>query len=81
VDKLVEAEKEAYFREVIFERLRFEEMDEWVNSVSPPVDGGFEWVFGDASRQVGGLLEWFSSSRGEGVFWVTGMSPPVLTFF
>jgi hypothetical protein len=73
VDKLIVAEKEAYFRENIFQRLRFEEMDERVNSVSPPVGGGFEWVFCDASRQVGGLLEWFSSSRGEGVFWVTGL--------
>jgi hypothetical protein len=62
VDKLVEAEKEAHFREKTFELLRFE-----------AVDGGFEWVFDDAARQVGGLLEWFSSARGEGVYWLTGM--------
>jgi hypothetical protein len=72
VDKLVEAEKEAYFCETIFKLLWFEEMDERVNSISETVDGGFEWVFGDGARQVGGLLEWFSSTRGEGIFWLTG---------
>jgi hypothetical protein len=73
VDSLVEAEKEAHFREKTFELLRFEELDERMNSVSKPVEGGFEWIFDDAARQVGGLLEWFSSARGEGVYWLTGM--------
>ncbi|CAN9388955.1 unnamed protein product [Alternaria alternata] len=72
VDALIQAENEAYFRAIIFDRLWFEEMDERMNSIPAPVDGGFEWVFGDASRQVGGLLEWFTNTRGEEIYWLTG---------
>jgi hypothetical protein len=52
-------------------------MDERMNSIPAPVDGGFEWVFGDASRQVGGLLEWFTNTRGEEIYWLTGASLPL----
>ncbi|KAF1943450.1 hypothetical protein EJ02DRAFT_510967 [Clathrospora elynae] len=72
VDKLVVAEQETVFLETVFKRLWFEELDERVNSIPNPADGGFEFVFGDSARQVGGLLEWFGSRRGEGVFWITG---------
>jgi hypothetical protein len=77
VDALIQAENEAYFRATIFDRLWFEEMDERMNSIPAPVDGGFEWVFGDASRQVGGLLEWFTNTRGEEIYWLTGASLPL----
>ncbi|KAL1793098.1 hypothetical protein ACET3X_008080 [Alternaria dauci] len=72
VDALIQAEKETFFRATIFDRLWFEEMDKRMNSISAPVDGSFEWVFGDASRQVGGLLEWFTNTRGEEIYWLTG---------
>jgi hypothetical protein len=77
VDALIQAENEAYFRATIFDRLWFEEMDERMNSIPAPVDGGFEWVFRDASRQVGGLLEWFTNTRGEEIYWLTGASLPL----
>jgi len=74
VDKLIEAEKEAHFYEQVFKLLWFEELDERVNGIAPPMDGAFEWVFEDDSRQVGGILEWFGSKRGEGLYWMTGES-------
>ncbi|KAH7391922.1 hypothetical protein BKA66DRAFT_547861 [Pyrenochaeta sp. MPI-SDFR-AT-0127] len=72
VDNLITAEHEAHFRESIFKLLWFEELDDRVNSILSPMNGGFEFVFGESSKQVGGLLEWFGSARGEGLFWVTG---------
>lgn len=73
VDKLMQAELEAHFCETVFKLLWFEELDERVNSIQKPADGGMEFIFGESGRNVGGLLEWFASSRGEGLFWVTGM--------
>lgn len=74
VDELVEIERRAWFVDRIFALLWFEELDERVNSVGQPMEGSFEWLFGEKNRQVGGLLEWLGNIRGEGVFWVTGMS-------
>lgn len=72
VDELVLAEKENVFCENIFNLLVFEELDERVNGISKPEERTFDFIFGDSQRQVGGLLEWLGSSRGEGVYWVTG---------
>ena len=72
VDNLLLAEHEAHFCATIFKLLWFDELDERVNSIATPPDSCFEYVFGSSGLQVGGLLEWFASSRGEGLFWVTG---------
>ncbi|KAF1845633.1 uncharacterized protein K460DRAFT_377005 [Cucurbitaria berberidis CBS 394.84] len=72
VDTLIQAEKEAHFCETMFKLLWFEELDDRLNSIAKPLGNGFEFVFGESQQQVGGLLEWFGSSRGEGLYWVTG---------
>jgi hypothetical protein len=72
VDELVVAENEVFFSESIFKLLWFEELDERVNGIPAPATGSLGFVFGESGAHVGGLLEWFASSRGEGVYWVTG---------
>lgn len=80
VDRLVGGEKEERFFEGVMGLLGWEESEERVNGVVGPDGGAYEWVFGESGRVVGGLLEWFGSARGEGVFWVTGMFA-VLLFY
>ncbi len=72
VDKLIIAEQEAYFCQTIFKLLWFDELDERLNSIPTPLDGSFDFIFGQSGMEVGGLLEWFASNRGEGLFWITG---------
>ena len=79
VDQLVQAEKEAYFYETVFKLLWFEELDDRVNSITKPIPGGLEFVFGEGGVQVGGILEWFASSRGCGKreWWVRVVPVPL----
>jgi len=72
VDLLISAANEAHFREQIFERMRFEELDHRLHSVSKPHDGTLEWVFDDQHTDEGGVLEWLGNQRGENLFWITG---------
>lgn len=72
VDKLVAAENEAHFCAEIFGKLRFEELDDRLCSASDPLEGTFEWVFGEQQEEEGGLLEWFGNTRGDNLFWITG---------
>ncbi|KAF2134245.1 hypothetical protein P153DRAFT_363224 [Dothidotthia symphoricarpi CBS 119687] len=72
VDKLIVAENEAHFCAQIFERLGFKELDDRLCSIPTPLEGTFEWVFGERQEEMGGLLEWFGNTRGENLFWITG---------
>jgi hypothetical protein len=73
VDQLIVYEKEAYFREGIFKGLFFEEADERLHAVGPPMEGSMKWVFeDDRMTDEGGLLDWMGNGRGENLFWITG---------
>jgi hypothetical protein len=73
VDTLVKEEKEAHFCEAVFRTLRFEEADERIHSIEPPMDGSMKWVFNDERMgDEGGLLDWLGNTRGENLFWITG---------
>jgi hypothetical protein len=73
VDQLVAVENEAHFYEEIFKELYFEEVDERLHGVGPPMEGSMKWVFGDERmNDEGGLLDWLGNTRGENLFWVTG---------
>jgi hypothetical protein len=73
VDQLIVFEKEAYFREGIFKGLFFEEADERLHAVGPPMEGSMKWVFeDDRMTDEGGLLDWMGNGRGENLFWITG---------
>jgi hypothetical protein len=72
VDKLIQSANEAHFCDEMFSRLCFEELDHRINSIPAPHPGSFEWMFDDAQRDQGGLLEWLGNTRGDNFFWVTG---------
>ena len=72
VDKLIQSANEAHFCDEMFSRLCFEELDHRLNSIPAPHPGSFEWMFDDAQRDQGGLLEWLGNTRGDNLFWVTG---------
>ncbi|KAH6612521.1 hypothetical protein C7974DRAFT_445260 [Boeremia exigua] len=72
VDRLVSTANEAHFCEQIFERMRFEELDHRLHSISAPHEGTLEWAFDDQQTDEGGVLEWLGNQRGENLFWITG---------
>jgi hypothetical protein len=72
VDKLIQTANEAHFCDEMFSRLCFEELDHRLNSIPAPHPGSFEWMFDDAQRDRGGLLDWLGNTQGDNFFWVTG---------
>jgi hypothetical protein len=72
VDLLIEKANEAHFCDQVFERLKFEELDDRLHSVSAPHEGTLEWAFDDQQTDEGGVLEWLGNQRGENLFWITG---------
>jgi hypothetical protein len=73
VDQLITIENEAHFYEEIFKGLFFEEADERLHAVEPPMEGSMKWVFeDDRMTDEGGLLDWMGNARGENLFWITG---------
>ncbi|KAH6000885.1 hypothetical protein HBI82_160660 [Parastagonospora nodorum] len=73
VDLLVTVEKEDYFCEGVFGKLRFGEAEERMCAVEGPAEGSMRWVFEDERMgDEGGLLEWFGNVRGENLFWIRG---------
>ena len=72
VDLLIEKATEAHFCDQIFERLRFEELDDRLLFIPAPHEGTLEWAFDDQQTDEGGVLEWLGNQRGENLFWITG---------
>lgn len=78
VDKLVLADTEARFRDLIFANLHFPEQDDRLYSISKPSDESFEWIWNSRQQGKGSFPVWLGDTDGQNVFWLTGMRRDVL---
>ena len=77
VDVLINVENEMHFCQEMFTKLNFTVLDDRINSIPPPHDGTFEWMFEappsyEGDRQTTVFLDWLADKSGENLFWITG---------
>ncbi|KAF1973951.1 hypothetical protein BU23DRAFT_505699 [Bimuria novae-zelandiae CBS 107.79] len=72
VDVLVVTEKEARFRDKIFNNLHFAEQDDRLYSISKPNEESFQWIWNSQQQGRTSFPEWLGDTTGRNVFWLTG---------
>lgn len=72
VDKLVLADTEARFRDLIFANLHFPEQDDRLYSISKPSEESFQWIWNSRQQGKASFPVWLGDNSGQNVFWLTG---------